>query len=148
MSACPLNFEKVDENTARFSALFVATLVGLYLYTNIIYILYFLVFDFIMKLFLHKGSSPISIVAEFCKGVFKINDKLVDGGAKRLAGFFGLFFVLLLIMTHYFDLWSLSLGVAVVFLACSFLDVFFGFCIACKIYYLIKKIYPNFMNNL
>lgn len=146
--ACPLNFKKVDANVNRFSALFVAALVGLYLYTTNVYILYFLTFDFVMKLFLNRGISPISMLAEFFKGVFKIKDHLVDGGAKRLAGLFGLLFVLLLIVTHYLDLWSASLGVAIVFLACSLLDVFFGFCIACHIYFIIKKIYPNFMNNL
>lgn len=148
MSACPLNFEKVDANAARFSALFVAALVGLYLYTQNVFILYFLLFDFIMKLFLNRGISPISLLSEFFKGVFNIKEKLEDGGAKRLAGLFGLLFVFLLIVTHYVELWHLSLGIAVIFLACSLLDVFFGFCIACKIYYIIKKIYPNFMNNL
>ncbi|WP_428738718.1 DUF4395 domain-containing protein [Sulfurimonas sp.] len=149
MSAvCPLNFERVDANVTRFSALFVAALVGLYLYTTNVFILYFLTFDFVMKLFLNRGISPISMLAEFLKGVFKIKNHLVDGGAKRLAGFFGLFFVLLLIVTHYLDLWEASVIVAVIFLSCSLLDVFFGFCIACKIYFIIKKIYPNFMNNL
>lgn len=147
-NACPLNFEKVDANVSRFSALIVASLVGLYLYTTNVYILYFLTFDFIMKLFINKGISPISLFAEFLKGMFKIKDHLVDGGAKRLAGLFGLFFVLLLVSTHYLEIWNFSLAVAGVFLACSLLDVFFGFCIACKIYFLIKKIYPNFMNNL
>ncbi|QOP41081.1 DUF4395 domain-containing protein [Sulfurimonas marina] len=146
--ACPLNFERVDSNVTRFSALLVASLVGLYLYTNSVYILYFLAFDFVMKLFINRGISPISMFAEFLKDMFKIKDKLVDGGAKRLAGIFGLLFVVLLIVSHYFDIWSFSLGVAAVFLACSLLDVFFGFCIACKIYFIIKKIYPNFMNNL
>ncbi len=148
MSVCPLNFEKVDSNVTRFSALFVAALVGLYLYTNNVFILYFLIFDFVMKLFLNRGISPISMLAEFFKGLFHIQEKLVDGGAKRLAGFFGLFFVFLLLVIHYVDLWNFSLGIAAVFLACSLLDVFFGFCIACHIYFIIKKIYPNFMNNL
>lgn len=146
--ACPLNFEKVDANVTRFSALLVASLVGYYLYSGCIFILYFLVFDFVMKLFLNRGISPISMVAEFLKGVFKIKEKMVDGGAKRLAGLFGLLFVILLLVSHYLDLWSLSLGIAVVFLTCSLLDLFFGFCIACQLYYMIKKIYPNFMNNL
>ncbi|MDH4943714.1 DUF4395 family protein [Sulfurimonas sp. C5] len=148
MSVCPLNFEKVDANVTRFSALFVAALVGLYLYTHNVFILYFLIFDFVMKLFLNRGISPISMLAEFFKGLFNIKDKLVDGGAKRLAGLFGFLFVLLLLVTHYFDLWSVSLGIAIIFLSCSLLDVFFGFCIACNIYFIIKKIYPNFMNNL
>ena len=147
-NACPLNFIKVDSNIARFSSLFVAVLLLLYLYTNNVFLLHFLAFDFIMKLFLNPGVSPIHMLATFLKSFFKIQNKFTDGGAKKLAGFFGLFFVLLLIIFHYVGVWNVSLGIAVVFLSCSLLDVFFNFCIGCKIYYIIKKIYPNFMNNL
>jgi len=146
--ACPLNFTKVDSNVSRFSALFVSSLVILYLYSNNVFILYFLAIDFIIKLFLNRGISIITMLAEFFKGFFHVKDNFTDGGAKRLAGFFGLFFIFLLIGAHYFDVWSLSLSIAVLFLVCSLLDVFFDFCIGCKIYFIIKKIYPNFMNEL
>ena len=147
-NACPLNFKQVDSNLSRFSALFVASLVITFLYTSNVYILFFLTLDFVMKLFLNRGVSPINILAEFLKELFKIKSKFTDGGAKRLAGFFGLFFVLLLIIMHYAGNWNISLVIAGVFLSCSLLDVFFNFCIGCKIYFIIKKIYPNFMNDL
>ncbi len=147
-NACPLNFTKVDENISRISALIVSTLVILYLYSTSVYILFFLFLDFTLKLFLNKGTSPISMLAEFLKGAFHIKEKFTDGGAKRLAGFFGLFFVFLLIATHFFDSWGVSLVIAIIFLSCSLMDAFFSFCIGCKIYFIIKKIYPNFMNDL
>jgi hypothetical protein len=147
-NACPLNFTKVDSNVSRFSALFVSLLVLTYLYTDNLYILIFLAIDFILKLFLNPGISPIMMLAEFLKGVFKVRDKYTDGGAKKLAGYFGLFFVLSLILAHFLHNWMLTLSIAVIFLACSLLDVFFNYCIGCKIYFIIKKIYPNFMNNL
>jgi len=146
--ACPLNFEKVDANVSRFSALFVASLVVYYLYSNNVYVLVFLALDFVMKLFLNRGISPINMLAEFLKSLFKVKTKFTDGGAKRLAGFFGLFFVILLIITHILDAWNFSLVVAGIFLTCSLLDVFFNFCIGCKIYFIIKRFYPDFMNNL
>lgn len=147
-NACPLSFTKVDSNVSRFSAFCVAILVMTYLYTLNVYILLFLLIDFVLKLFLNPGISPIMMLAEFLKSTFSVKDKYVDGGAKKLAGYFGLFFVSSLIVTHFFDVWLLSLGIALLFLACSLLDVFFNYCIGCKIYFIIKKIYPNFMNNL
>ena len=147
-NACPLNFKQVDSNVSRFSALVVASLVVTYLLTLNVFILFFLALDFIMKLFLNRGISPISLVGEFLKEFFKIKENYVDGGAKRLAGFFGLVFVFLLIITHYLDVKEASFIVAAIFLSCSLLDVFFDFCLGCKIYFIIKKIYPNFMNNL
>jgi len=147
-NACPLNFKQVDSNAARFSALFVALLVIIYLFTQNIYILFFLAIDFIIKLFLNPGVSPIALLSEFFKELFKVKENFVDGGAKRLAGFFGLTFVGILIATHYLTSWEVSLVVAAIFLACSLLDVFFDFCLGCKIYFIIKKVYPNFMNDL
>lgn len=147
-NACPLSFTKVDSNVSRFSALFVAILVITYLYTLNVFILIFLFIDFVFKLFLNPGISPIMMLAEFLKSIFNVKEKYVDGGAKKLAGYFGLFFVSSLIVTHFFNVWLLSLGIALVFLACSLLDVFFNYCIGCKIYFIIKKIYPNFMSNL
>lgn len=148
MSACPLNFQQVDATLSRIAALIVASLVGLYLVTENIYILLFLAFDFGMKLFLNKGISPVSMLSMFLRDLFKFEEHMVDGGAKKLAGIFGFAFVIMLILTHIFHAWNLSVLVAAIFLSCSLLDVFFGFCIACKIYFIIKKIYPNFMNNL
>ena len=147
-NACPLNFTKVDSTVSRFSALFVALLVFSYLATQNIYILLFLFVDFMLKLFLNPGISPIMMLAELLRSTLKIKTKYADGGAKKLAGYFGLFFVSSLIVTHFLHIWLLSLGIAIVFLACSLLDVFFDYCIGCKIYFIIKKIYPNFMNNL
>ena len=147
-NACPLNFKQVDSNLSRLAALGIASLVVWYLLSINVYILYFLLIDFFMKLFLCKGNSPITIVAAFIKEILKIKENFTDSGAKKLAGMFGMFFVFLLIVSHFIGFWSLSLGIAVIFLTCSLLDVFFDFCIACKIYFIIKKIYPNFMNNL
>ncbi|WP_297442040.1 DUF4395 domain-containing protein [Sulfurimonas sp.] len=147
-NACPLNFIKVDSSVSRLNSLFVSLLVLSYLYTNNVYILIFLSFDFVLKLFINVEISPIMRLAESIKSTFKIKDKYTDGGAKKLAGYFGLFFVVSLLITHFIHSWMLTFGIAIVFLTCSLLDVFFNYCIGCKIYFIIKKIYPNFMNNL
>ncbi len=147
-TACPLNFKKVDSNLSRFAALMVAILVVLYLLTHNLFILLFLALDFSTRLFMDEKYSLISQLALLLKKIFKVEDKFADGGAKKLAGFFGLFFVLALIGVDFFLPWQVSLIVAAIFLVCSLLDVFFDYCLGCKIYFIIKKIYPNFMNKL
>ncbi|MDF1874722.1 DUF4395 domain-containing protein [Sulfurimonas sp. SAG-AH-194-I05] len=144
--SCPLNFIKVDSNASRLSSFIVASLVIIYLLTSIEYILFFLVLDFSLKLFIDKKYAPIFVFALFLRKAFKMQEKFTDGGAKRLAGFFGLFFVSLLLIIHFLQLGSLSLLVAALFLSCSLLDVFLNFCLGCQIYYLVKKIYPSFMS--
>jgi len=142
---CPLNFVQVDSNASRISSLIVASLVITYLFTSNQYILYFLILDFSVKLFVNKDYSLISVVSLKLRKILKIEEKFTDGGAKRLAGIFGLIFVSLLLITHLLDLDTLTLIVAGIFLSCSLLDVFINYCLGCQIYYIIKKIYPGFM---
>jgi len=144
-ASCPLNFKQVDENLFRINALFVSVLVLVYLYTQMLPIMLFLVLDFSIKLFFEKRTSPLTFLSQGIKKMFHIEDFLIDGGAKRLAGFFGLFFMLLLFGTYFVHSLTLSLVIAVLYLLCSSLDILFGFCIGCKIYFIIKKVYPNFM---
>ncbi|MCD6258989.1 MAG: DUF4395 family protein, partial [Helicobacteraceae bacterium] len=99
-----------------------------------------------IRLYIDKSYSLLFLVAKAMKNILALQDSFCDGGAKRLAAYFGLLFVGLLIATHYLDQWLVSLGIAAVFLLCSLLDVLLDFCIGCKVYYLVKKIFPNFMN--
>ncbi len=143
--ACPMSFIRVDNNVSRVNALFVSSLVIGYLLSSNIFILFFLAMDFSIKLFIDKKYAPIFILSKFVKETLKLKVDYCDGGAKRLAAYFGLFFVLLLIATHFMNSLPLSLIIAAVFLSCALLDVFFSYCIGCKIYFIIKKIYPKFM---
>ncbi|MDB2562276.1 DUF4395 domain-containing protein [Sulfurimonas sp.] len=144
--SCPLNFVQVDSNASRLSSLIVASLVVIYLFTSIEYILYFLVLDFSVRLFVNKAYSPISIVSLRARKLLKMEEKFTDGGAKRLAGIFGLIFVSSLVVTHFLALGSLTYIVAGIFLSCSLLDVFINYCLGCQIYYIVKKLYPSFMS--
>lgn len=143
--SCPMSFKQIDSNVSRLTSLLVSTLVVVYLFSDMIFLLYFLLFDFIMRLFIKKDNSPLYMLALGMKELFKIKENFIDSGAKRLATYFGLSFVVMLILTHYIDIYFLSLTIAVIFLACSLLDVFLNYCLGCKIYFIIKKIYPKFM---
>jgi len=143
--SCPMTFQNVDSNISRFSALLVSSLVITYSFTLNPYILYFLAFDFYMRLFCQKNFSLILHTAKLLKIIFRLKDKMIDGGSKRLAGYFGMFFVGLLIAFNHLHLDLVSYITAVVFLSCSLLDALFNYCLGCKIYFLIKKINPDFM---
>ncbi len=143
--ACPMSFIRVDNTISRINALFVSTLVIAYLLSSNIFILFFLAMDFSIKLFIDKKYAPLFILSKFVKKTLKLEVDYCDGAAKRLAAYFGLFFVLLLISTHFLNAWAVSLIIAVIFITCALLDTFFSYCIGCKVYFIIKKIYPNFM---
>jgi len=140
-----MNFVRVNTNISRVNALFVSTLVIAYLISSNIAILFFLAMDFSLKLFIDKKYAPLFVLSKFVKEGLKLEDHFSDGGAKRLAAYFGLVFVFLLIATHILHSLTLSLVIGIIFISCALLDVFFSYCIGCKIYFVIKKIYPKFM---
>ena len=146
MNSCPMSFKQIDSNVSRLTSLLVASLIILYLFYSEVIILYIIALDFSIRLFIQKESSPLYRLAFATKELFNLKDKFIDSGSKRLAAYFGLLFTLLLIGSYYLDTWFATLIIAVVFLSCALLDVFFNFCIGCKIYYIIKKIYPSFMS--
>ncbi|MBU1658224.1 DUF4395 domain-containing protein [bacterium] len=144
--SCPVTFVQIDTNVSRFNSLFVSSLVVAYLGSSNVFILYFLALDFLIKLYINKKYSPLYILSRLMKKSLGLKNNFTDGGAKRLAAYFGLLFMLLLIITHLFNLWILSLLVAAFYLSCALLDVVLNYCLGCKVYFIIKKIYPHFMN--
>jgi len=144
--SCPMSFKQIDSNVSRLTSFLVASLVVLYLFYDVIFILYVVLFDFIIRLFIKKDSSPLHMIALGIKEIFGIKDKYVDSGAKRLAAYFGLLFVLMLLVAHYAGVYFVTIVIAAVFLSCSLMDVFLNFCVGCQIYHIIKKFYPSFMS--
>lgn len=143
--ACPLAFRLIDGTLARISALFVALFVLLFLFTNQSGFLFFILIDFMMRLYGFKKYSLVLNAAILTKKIFALQTAMTDAGAKRLAAHFGVLFVVLLIIESFLALHVTLYLTALSFLLCTALEIFFGYCIGCKIYYIIKKIYPKFM---
>jgi len=145
-NSCPINFETVDANVARFVAFMVSSFLVVYILTFDVLILYFLFLDFMTRLFCQRKYSLIFQASKLLKSIFKLKNDPTDGGAKRLAGYFGLFFILLLVAGNHLNFHFFSIVVCVIFLSCALLEAFFSYCIGCKVYFVIKKIYPSFMS--
>lgn len=145
--SCPLNFVQMDAYASRIGSFMVSSLIMLYLFTSVEYILYFLLIDFFMKLFVDRKYSLIARTALVLRKVLGFEENFVDGGAKRLAAYFGLVFVLLLIASHFIGSLALIYAVGGVFVSCALLDVAIDYCLGCHVYHIIKKIYPSFMSS-
>ncbi len=142
--SCPISLFKVDAKIARINAFFITLLLIAFLLTFNRIILYFLFYDFLVRLFLNKRYSLVYRLSKVIKKVLHLKTEMVDGGAKRLATYFGFAFVALLIIQTWLHLSVFLYLTAAVLLTCTTLEVLFNYCIGCKIYYLIKKIYPDF----
>ncbi|MEA1919492.1 MAG: DUF4395 domain-containing protein [Campylobacterota bacterium] len=141
--SCPINFERVDATTIRIISLIVISLITLHVSFPSPWILFFLATDFIMRLYGDKNYSLTYRLALLIQASLKLESKFEDAGAKRLAGHFGLLFTLLLLSAYLLELQSAFYVIASVFIGCAGLEVLFGFCVGCKVYFIIQKILPK-----
>ncbi len=142
--ACPIAFREIDGTVVRLNAVSVAVLVSLFLLTANVFFLFLLSADFLIRLYGNKKLSPLQQLSLGVQKLFSLKKHMTDAGAKRLAGHFGLLFSVLLIVAHYLEWTLFGYVVSGIFLACIFLEVAFNYCVGCKIYFVVKKIYPEF----
>jgi hypothetical protein len=140
---CPLLFRQIDAMISKISAALVMSSVIAYLITMQKLILVFLILDFIVRLSGYKRISPIYQFANGIQKLFKLSVKMEDAGAKRLAAIFGLVFMIGMLVSDFLHSITAVWIIAAAFMSCVLLDLFFNYCIACKVYSASKKIYPK-----
>jgi hypothetical protein len=140
---CPLAFRQIDGTVARLNTISVSLVLVFFLMTGEPLWMLFLALDFIIRLYGQKSFSPVYQVSMALKKLFGLKSEMVDAGAKRLAGHFGLAFVLITLGTSLLQLSLLMYAAAAVFLFCLMLELAFGYCIGCKVYFLYRKLLPE-----
>ena len=140
---CPLIFRQVDATVTRINTLFVIIALMAFLVAQNALILVALIIDFILRLSGYKQFSPVNRLSLLIQKQFSLPIKMEDAGAKRLAAIFGTVFTVILLMASLFHADVVIAIVSGIFLFCAALELLFGFCVACQIYYIAKKIYPK-----
>ncbi len=143
--SCPVNFQTYDNTISRISSLNIALLITAYLFTSQIVIMLFVIVDLVLRVFVDKRLSPVYYLSLSIKRLFGLHTVMKDSASKRLATYFGLLFSLLIVVFHMLYLPEALYVTAGIYMLCLLLDAFFDFCLGCKIYYLVKKVYPSFM---
>jgi len=138
--ACPIAFRQIDGTVIRINALSISLMLLAYLFTSEILIIYILGIDLIIRLFVNKALSPINQTSRLIKAVIRAKTINTDAGAKRLAAYFALGFSWVVIGLHAFGLFDIAKVVTVIFVACSLMELFFNYCVGCKIYFIYKKL--------
>lgn len=140
---CPLIFRQVDATVTRINTLFVILGIIAFLVTQNSIVLLLLIVDFTLRLYGYKHLSPINISSLFIQKKLSLPIKMEDAGAKRLAAFFGTGFTIALLISSWIGADVAIAFISGIFLFCAALELLFGYCIACKIYYIAKKLYPK-----
>ncbi|HTK20673.1 MAG TPA: DUF4395 domain-containing protein [Mucilaginibacter sp.] len=144
---CPVDFVPMNENKARFTALFVLILGAVFLLTKWWLIIVFLVIDFLLRANNLGKYSLLAILSDAIINQFKIKNKPTDRAPKRFAAVLGLIFTIGILILTLLDLNIETLIVTFVLLLFAFLESFVGFCAGCYVYSLVNKVGNSFKNN-
>ncbi len=140
---CPVSSEKINENISRITASVIFTLIVLFILTQNIWFLAFVLFDFSFRVFEKISFNPVSC---FVKRIYKLTnlpDKMVNKAPKVFAARLGFFLSVLSLGLFFFFPISAYI-IAGILSICIFADAAFNFCIGCVIYhYLVYPFYKN-----
>ncbi len=133
---CPISYKQIDATTVRILSLFVFAGVAWMLWSASLLAAMLLVIDFMIRLYWSRNYSPLFLSARAVQHFLGLPQRYEDAAAKRLAAHFGLLFMLLFLVFIWQQQWLWLYGAASIFFLCSGLEILFGYCIGCKIYYL------------
>lgn len=141
--SCPVVHRQIDGNQARITAAEVTVLLLFSLLTGAHWPAFFLVGDFLLRSGSFAKYSPLAALARLQKHAFGWAPRKVDAGPKLFAARIGLVFSVLLSVLAVAELTSAFQIVAILFVACTFLEAAFGFCVACQVYPYWKQLKGN-----
>ena len=134
-ASCPISYDLVNEKLTRIYSVFTFISLLVYVATPYKWFLLISAFDFIIRVTIGVKYSPICFIIK--QSLFLLNTKphLVNAEPKKFAAKIGLAFTVsmsALYLLQMLEIFGLTLGVFS--LKAVGAEVFFKYCIACKIY--------------
>ena len=139
--SCPISLVLVDSNIARTNAFYVGLIFSIFLFTQSSVLVFFLILDFVTKIFLSKEYSLLFILSKNTKNILKFETIKVDAAPKKLASLFGLIFLVTIAALHVLNLTIVFYIFSGILLVCILLEVAFSYCLGCEIYHLYKRVF-------
>jgi hypothetical protein len=135
----------INEPVVRIVAFEVAVLAISFVFTHLLVIPLFLLFDFYLRGWELKRYSPLRLVAvQVNRYFFHDRQKPVFAAPKVFAARIGAIFSLAIIGLYVFESPLLSTGVAAVMICFALLESLAGFCAGCYLYSYYEKLRHHF----
>ena len=139
--SCPISLVLVDSNIASINAFYVAFIFSIFLFTQNSALVFFLILDFVTRIFFSKEYSLLFILSKYTKNILKLETIKVDAAPKNLASLFGLIFLVTIAILHLLNLTLLFYIFSGILLMCIFFEITFSYCLGCEIYHLYKRVF-------
>ncbi|HFX18148.1 MAG TPA: DUF4395 domain-containing protein [Flavobacteriales bacterium] len=132
IEACPVSYDQVNKNLIKaYSSIVLITLAYTF-FTGHYWAMYLISIDFMIRVFAGIKYSPLCNFLTASMKITPLKPILVNAGTKKIAAQVGLLFALGIVIFHLSDLDILANIFIGMFALAIFLDLFFDYCLACK----------------
>lgn len=139
-AVCPITDKRINENVARVNAAIAFILAGTFVFFHFWEALVILSGDFIIRGFIDSKYSPVCMASKAIVSTFNLKGKLINAGPKIFAAQVGMVLSVIAVGFFFKQCNTVCLISASLLGVFSFLESVFGFCVACKLYPLFRKI--------
>ncbi|MFC1789724.1 DUF4395 domain-containing protein [Patescibacteria group bacterium] len=137
---CPLTDYQINEKVPRLNAFFSLIVLILFVFSNIKLPIIILAIDFFLRGFFKGKYSIISALSKYLLELFKIKPTMIDAGQKMFAARIGFLFCFLISIFYLVNLISIATILSIIIIILFSLELFFGFCLGCKTYSLLRSL--------
>lgn len=139
-AVCPITDQRINERVARLNALLTLLFVVAFIFFKFWLGLTFLMVDFALRGFIGGKYSMLSNLNKWVVEKLNLSPKMINAGPKIFAAQVGLFLSLIALVGFLVGCSEACLVVAGILGFFSLLEAAFGYCVACKLYPLFRKI--------
>lgn len=129
----------IDENQTRIHAALVVLLMSAYLLSGNSLIMYILVYDFFVRIYVTPLLSPLYLLSANIVSLIGLKQKLVDASAKEFASHVGLTILFIAICTELLNYTSIAFTLVLFLTAWKLFEATKDVCFACKFYEQLKR---------
>ena len=137
--SCPISTRRVDANLVRIISFEVVLSASLLLFTGDKLFALLLIFDFSVRLLRVMWLSPFYTLGKLALGGCGVRPKMCDEAPKRFALYLGWIISLVIVGSLFSGAVVLGMSMVLLLLVCASLEMFFEFCVGCKLYYLLQR---------
>ena len=131
---CPITDKRINEHVARGNATLTVLLLTFFILTSNLLLIFFLLIDFVLRGMELSRYSLIAIISSKIVKMLDIKPKIINAGPKLFAARIEVFFSVAILVSSLSGLEITAYILTGIFGVCAFLEAFFGYCVACKIY--------------
>ena len=143
---CPISNNRINEKVARGNAFLTVLVITAFLLTSNLLLIMLLLVDFMLRGLELTKYSPFTIISARIVKILGLRTIMINAGPKLFAARIGILFSLCILVSVLSGINLAAYIFASVFGICAFLEAFFGYCIACRIYPFVYRAFYSTTN--